>query len=170
MKISVIDKAKKKKILSELEPLGVKRVEHLLIKTGLEKIRAYSGSLSIEEIYSLWRTIPIEGIGLYFAREIIDKKSGKREVKLTIDGAHILNDFICNRIVLLGEEDEIRWFFGENIYLSSKTKEEIDFENCFVVVKSLASGDIIGTGKVGFEKEILYNYLPKERRRKKQLL
>jgi NOL1/NOP2/fmu family ribosome biogenesis protein len=170
MKIQILDRTKKKKITEELKPLGIKKINHLLVKVGKERIKAYSGSLSSEEIYDVWRILPIEGIGLYLAKEIIDKKSGKREVRLSIDGAHALHDSINDRIIELSSEQEELWFQGKEIELTSLQKESITFEKCFVVVISKDSQDIIGTGKIGANKEIVYNYLPKERRRKKNLL
>jgi len=170
MKIQILDRAKKKKIIEEIKPLGIKKVDHLLVRVGKERIKAFSGSLSNEEIYDLWRILPIEGIGLYFAKEIIDKKTGKREVRLSLDGVHLIKEQVTEQIINLSPEQEELWFQGKDIELTQKQKEETDYEKCFVAVKSKESEDIIGTGKVGAEKGIIYNYLPKERRRKKDTI
>ena len=170
MNIQILDRTKKKKIVSELEPLGINKVEELLIRVGKERIKAYSGSLSNEEIYDVWRILPIEGIGLYFAKEMIDRKSGKREVRLSIDAAHMLHEKINNRKVLLSSDQEELWFTGKDIELTEAQKKAIDAEKCFAIIISEESKDIIGVGKVGVGKNIVYNYLPKERRRKKDVV
>jgi len=156
MKIQILDRTKKKKIITELEPLGIKKIDELLIRVGKERIKGYSGSLSKEEIYDLWRLLPIEGIGLYFVKEIIDRKTGRREVRLSIDAAHLLSDHIKKRVVMLSTNQEKVWFNGKEIELTQEQKELVDCEKCFVITKSLESNDIIGTGKVGMDKNILY--------------
>ena len=50
MKIQILDKTKKKKLISGLEEFGINKIQELLIRTGKERIRAYSGNLSKEEI------------------------------------------------------------------------------------------------------------------------
>ena len=46
-----------KKIVKEIEQFGVTKIPELLIKTGKERIRAYSGNLSKEEIMDLWKIL-----------------------------------------------------------------------------------------------------------------
>jgi len=159
MKIEIMNKAKKKKFIGELDYLGVEKISQMLIKTGNERIRAFSGSLSNEELMAIWRLFPIEGVGLYFGREIVDKKTGKREVRLSLDALHVLKEQIKGNIVELDKKQEQDWFKGKNL--------EGDFEKTgFVAVKSKESGDFIGTGKVTGDCKILLSFLPKERRRK----
>ncbi|MBT7567304.1 hypothetical protein HN630_00175, partial [archaeon] len=69
MKISILDKTKKKKFIAGVEDLGMKKIPELLIRTGRERIRAYSGNLSKEEIMELWMILPFEGIGLYVGKD-----------------------------------------------------------------------------------------------------
>lgn len=166
MKIQLLDKAKKKKILTEIEEIGIKKIPEMLVKTGIERIKAFSGHLDKEEIYRIWRMLPIEGIGLYVAKEIIDKKTGKREIRLSIDSLHLWQKQITKNIIILTKEQEEEWFKGKNIELTQSQKNKYPFNKCFVAVKSYDGKDFIGTGKTGDNIEILYNYLPKERRRK----
>jgi len=49
MKIQVLDNAKKKKFLRELEVFGLKKIRETLVRSGKERIRAFSGDLSREE-------------------------------------------------------------------------------------------------------------------------
>ena len=52
MKIEILNKAKKKKIIQNLEEFGIKKIPELLVRTGRERIRAYSGSLSKDLLFS----------------------------------------------------------------------------------------------------------------------
>ena len=106
MKIEILNKAKKKKIIQNLEEFGIKKIPELLVRTGRERIRAYSGSLSTEEIYDLWRILPIEGVGLYVAKDAINKKIGKQETRISLDGLHTWKDQITQKIITLTEEQE----------------------------------------------------------------
>lgn len=163
MKIQILDKTKKKKILEELEMFGVEKAPYLFVRSGKERIRAFSGSLSNEEVMEVWRNFPIEGVGLYFAREIIDK-NGVREVKLSLDGLHLLQKQINDRILVLSEEQEKKWFEGKNVEFLEEEGGEIDFDG-YVALKSSDEKDFIGIGKISKDKKVLYNFLPKERRR-----
>jgi NOL1/NOP2/fmu family ribosome biogenesis protein len=166
MIIQILDKAKKKRIIEGIEQFGVKKIPHLLVRTGNERIRAFSGNLSTEEIMSLWRILPFEGIGLYVGKEI-ENKSGTREIRLSVDGVQIYGDQITKRILTLKKEQEDEWFKGKDIELDDEQIKEIGDEKGIFVVKS--GEDLLGTGKIG-EKNILFGYLPKERRRKVMVL
>lgn len=166
MKIQILDKAKKKKIVQEIQNLGIKKIEPLLIKTGTERIKAFTGSMSTEEIYNLWRVVPIEGIGLYFGKEMISKRTGEREIRLSLDGLHLLQKNIVSNQVYLEKEQEEQWFKGKDIELNTDEQNKYPFHKQFVVVYSQASNDIIGTGKMSADGNIIFNYLPKERQRK----
>ena len=53
MELNFIFKNDKKRILEKLEYYGIKELPFLLIESGREKIRGYSGSLSIKEIHEI---------------------------------------------------------------------------------------------------------------------
>jgi NOL1/NOP2/fmu family ribosome biogenesis protein len=163
MKISILDNAKKKKFIEGISNFGIKRIHQLLVRSGTERIRAYSGSLSTEELMDLWRILPIEGVGLYFGKELIDRH-GVREVRLSIDGLHVLKEQINNDDIILSDEQEKQWFYGRNIELEGDNKEG------FVAVKDNLGKDFIGMGKIGAGGKMLYNFLPKERRRKTSII
>jgi len=164
MKIQILDRTKKKKFIEGLEELGLKKIQELLVRSGLERIRAYSGSLSSEEIMSLWRILPIEAIGLYVGKEQIDR-NGKREIRLSVDGLHLWQDQITNKIVKLTEEQEKEWFKSNKIDFN----KDIGLRG-FVAVKSWDNLDFIGTGKISDEGTKLLGFLPKERRRKESVI
>jgi NOL1/NOP2/fmu family ribosome biogenesis protein len=168
MKIDILSKAKKKKFVEGVSSLGLKKVPQLLIRTGKERIRAYSGNLSKEEIWDLWRVLPIEGIGLYVGKESINR-NGVRETRLSIDGLHTWKEQITENVVELDEALEEEWFRGGKLELG-EGNDFIKFSGKFVAVKSESSGDFIGTGKVSVDGLVLHNFLPKERRRKSQTI
>ena len=167
MKISLLDKAKKKRIIAEVSDLGLKKIPQLLIKSGAERIRAFSGSLSKEEIMEIWRIAPIEGIGLYVGKERIDKRTGVREIRLSLDGLHTWKEQIDGNVLVLVKGQEREWFKGEDIDL---VEGQFDKENCFVAVKSEDGKDFIGTGKISSDGKVLHSFLPKERRRKEAIM
>ena len=164
MKITILDKSKKKKFLAGLEPLGVKKIRELLIRTGKERIRAYSGNLSNEEIMALWSILPIEGVGLYVGKDMVNR-SGVREVRLSVDGIHTWKDQISGNILKLTEEQEEVWFKGKGIELGDE-QAGLGLKG-FVVVQSAEGDDFIGTGKVSADGKNVVGFLPKERRRKR---
>ena len=73
MKIQILDKTKKKKFIEGISNFGVSKISELLIRTGGERVRAYSGNLSTDEIMGIWRILPIEGVGLYVGKDLIDR-------------------------------------------------------------------------------------------------
>lgn len=159
MKIEILNKAKKKKFVEQLNYLNVKKISQMLIKTGNERIRAFSGSLSNEELMVIWRLFPIEGVGLYFGKDMVDKKTGRREARLSLDALHVLKEQIKGNVIELDNEQEVEWFKGKNLEGAFDKKG-------FVAVMSSGSGDFIGTGKVSGDGKLLLSFLPKERRRK----
>ena len=56
--------------LSQLkEQYGISSFPHLLIRFGKEKIRAFSGSLSADELRTLDKYLRIESAGIYIAKQ-----------------------------------------------------------------------------------------------------
>ena len=145
MKIQILDKTKKKKFIEKISYLGIEKFPYLLIKTGAERVRAYSGSLSVDEIIRLWNDVRMESIGLYFGKEIEDS------ARLSVDAMHVLKKQIIKNIVELSEEQEKQWFYGKDILLSEEQQEKYKvFEN-YVAVSS--GGDFVGTGKLSQDKK-----------------
>jgi len=161
MKIQIIDKTKKKKFIEEVSYLGLdaKNIPYLFIRTGQETVRAYSGSLTNEEIMKIWSLFPIEGVGLYFGKEFVDKH-GNKEARLSLDALHVLKDQIKGNIIEINNEQEKNWFLGRNVELTIEQKEKYKNIHGFVAVKS--EEDFLGTAKISGE-GILMSFLPKER-------
>jgi len=156
MRIQILDKTKKKKFIERVSYLGVEKFNYLLISSGAEKIRAYSGSLSVDEIIRIWTEMRVESIGLYFGKEV------GQETRLTVDAMHLLKDQITKNIVELEKEQEHQWFLGKDIQLTEEQKITYKDMKGFVAVRS--QGDFVGTGKLSDNKALLSNFLPKERR------
>jgi len=161
MKIQIMDRGKKKKFIAGLADLGMKKIPELLLKSGKEKVRAYSGDLSTEQIMEIWRLLPIEGVGLYVGKDMVNR-SGVREVRLSLDGMHAWKEQLTENVLELTEEEEVEWFAGKNVEISG----EQDIKEGFVCVK--AGVDFVGIGKVGNSGQTLFSFLPKERRRKER--
>ena len=160
MKIFTLDKTKRKKFLEEVSYLGDFKTNLLFLQTGIEKLRAFSGSMTNEEIMAFWRMFPIEGVGMYLGKLSIDK-SGKKEARLSLDALHYFKDQIKTNIVDLNEEQAKEWFFGKPVLLTKEQIEEYNGFRNFVAVRF--GEDFIGTGKIS-QDGMVQNFLPKERR------
>lgn len=151
--MEILYKSEKKKIVDKLSYYGINKVPFLLIRFGKEKIRGYSGDLSIEEIKNIDKSIGIEMMGLYLFHEY------ETEIRLSLEAAHVFKDQIGKNIILLNDEQAEKWFEGKDIQL---TKEQEKENHGFKLLKH--NQDFIGCGKL-IENRIL-NYMPKERRLK----
>jgi len=169
MKIQIMDRAKKKKFIAGLEDLGMKKITQMLVKSGKERVRAFSGDLNKDDVYDIWRLMPIEGIGLYVGKDMVNR-NGVREIRLSLDGMHVWKDQLTKKIFVLTEDQEKDWFDGKNIDLNDNQKKEFSDVKGFVAVKSSDSKDFVGNGKLGNEGSTLFGFLPKERRRKSMVI
>ncbi len=160
MKIDILDSPKKKNFLNGISYLGDFKTNLLFVSSGSESIRAYSGHLIVDEILKIWRHFPIEGLGLYFGKQITDRH-GRREARIGLDALHLMKNQISRNIVELDEEQAGKWFRGNNIELSVEQKEKYKEMKDFVAVKY--KEDFVGTGKLSTQ-GILLSFLPKERR------
>jgi len=150
MNINFLNSKQKAEILRELEKeFGIKEIPYLLIESGKEKIRGFSGNISRDQIIELGKLANIEVIGLYlFKRE----KSGLR---LSLDGTQALKYNISKGIIELDNEKAKSWMQGNDI--------QIDSEEGYKVVKN--NSDFLGCGKS--TRKTLLNHVPKDRRLKK---
>ena len=172
MKIQIMDRAKKKKFIAEIADLGMKKIPQMLVKSGKERVRAFSGDLGKDDIYDIWRLLPIEGIGLYVGKDMVNR-NGVHEVRLSLDGMHVWKEQLTEKNLVLTEEQEEAWFKGENIELSKGQlvwSRELGVRSGFVCVKSADGKDFVGNGKLGDGGKTLFGFLPKERRRKSQTI
>jgi len=147
MNVNFLMGAERKKLLAELkDKFGIVDPGFLFLETGKQKIRAFSGSLSVDDILNLSQSVRIELIGIYFARQ--DELTGLR---LSFDAAMLHGVEVANGVIELEDSEVNLWMRGESfmkdlpvgIYII-RNKE--DFLGC-----------AYSTGKK------LLNYVPRER-------
>ncbi len=153
MYLQIFDKSKKRKFIEKISYLGVSKIPYLLIKTGKEKIRAYSGSFSNDEVHKLFGLLRIEVVGLYLGKE------AGESVRISLDGLHVLKEQISKNVIQVNEEQKKEWFFGKDILLNE------DQGKCLKGVVAIKNGeDFIGTGKISADGLKVSSFLPKRRR------
>lgn len=137
----------KKKILKQLnEQFGITTLPYLILQFGEEKLRAYSGSFSIEELNILNANLRIEKLGLYFAKALPEG------LRLTFDGVQLFKNQIIKNIIEINDKQAEEWFKGNDLIIQS--------ENVFKILKY--NNEFVGCGKSTGEK--ITNFVPKERR------
>ena len=150
MNIKFLNSKQKQEILRELnKEFGISDLPFLLIESGKEKIRGFSGSLSRDQIIGLGKIANIEIIGLYLLKR---ENSGLR---LSLDGTQALKDNISNGIIDLDDEKAKSWMQGNDI----ETESLIGYK----VIKN--NSEYLGCGKS--TGKIILNHIPKDRRIKR---
>lgn len=151
MNIHFIKTPEKRRIVEQLkEQFGVENLPYLLIESGKEKIRAFSGSLSKEEITEISNLVRVELVGLYLIKK-------EHDLRLSLDATTILKSQITKNILELDDEQFQKWIRGKDLELSSPKEHET------YVIKY--KSDFVGCGKSNGK--IIFNYVPKDRRIKK---
>jgi len=149
MKVRFIRSSEKKRIESALkEQFGISKLPYLLLETGKEKIRGFSGHLSKEEIAVLARIANIEILGLYILRH-------EHDFRLTLDATIALKEQISKNILEITDEQLQLWLRGLDL--------EIKCGQGTYIIKQ--DSYFIGCGKSNGEK--IFNYVPKDRRIKR---
>ncbi len=149
MQIHFIKSSEKKRITEQLaQQFGIKKIPYLLIESGKEKIRAFSGHLSKEEILQIGNITTIESIGIYFLKK-------EDNLRLALDAAHLLKDQITKNIIEINESQLHDWLRGHDLNIQTSPNP--------VILKF--NEDIVGYGKSTSQK--ILNYIPKDRRLKK---
>ncbi|MFC1686201.1 hypothetical protein ACFLZZ_04255 [Nanoarchaeota archaeon] len=146
MRIEFLKSGERREVLRTLKDFyGISKFPYLLLRSGKEKIRGYSGHLSKEEIIMISKIASIEGIGLY----VLKKGEG---LKLSFDATQMMQSEIVKSIFKMNEEQYTKWISGEDVEAPSQKG----------VLVMEYSGDFIGCGKSNGEK--IFNQIPKERR------
>jgi NOL1/NOP2/fmu family ribosome biogenesis protein len=149
MNIEFIKSNEKNEIIEKLnEQFGISELPYLLIWTGKEKIRAFSGSLSKDEIMELGKIARIELIGAYLIKD-------EGLYRLSFDAPLMLKEQISKNIADINDEQLAQWIRGNNL--------ELVAPQGVVVIKH--NNDFIGCGKSNGN--TIFNYIPKDRRLKK---
>jgi len=150
MMLKFIKSSQKKAIVEKLkEQFGITELPYLLIESGKEKTRAFSGHLSKEEILKIAEIAHVEVIGLYLLKE------ENNELRLSHDAVHLLKEQITRNIIEVKEEQALNWLRGHDL--------DIKANKGSVIIKF--QDDFIGCGKSNGDK--IFNYVPKDRRLKK---
>lgn len=131
------------------EQFGIKKIPGLLIRRGAERLFLFTGDFSINNIHELENEIPIERLGVYFAKFVND------EIKLSIEGVQLMKDQITKNIFLLDEKQTVEWMSGQDLQISTG-------KYGFIILKH--DDDFLGCGKASAEK--IGNFVPKSRRLK----
>jgi NOL1/NOP2/fmu family ribosome biogenesis protein len=147
-----IKSSHKKKLLAELKEIyGLTSLPYQLIQGGKQKIRAFSGSLTREQLLALAEQTHIELVGMYF----LSLKDA--EPRLNFDAVSLLKNQITKNIVEIDEKQFQMWIRGYDL--------ELKTQRGTIVIKH--KNDLIGIGKSNGER--IYNYIPKERKIKTPL-
>jgi NOL1/NOP2/fmu family ribosome biogenesis protein len=149
--VKFIRTPEKRDIIKELnEKFGITEIPFLLVDWGREKIRAFSGSLSKDEIISLSRAARIDGLGIYFLKR---EETGLRP---SIEALQLLKNQITKNILDIDEKNMNLWMRGH----------DLDIKIAPGIYAIRFEGDFLGCGKSNGNS--IFNYVPKERRLKKQ--
>src|SRR3989344_6491989 len=130
--ITFIKSSEKKKILEELENLyGITSLPYVLAEAGKKKIRAFSGTMTKEEIQELANITNVEVIGMY----LLDQKDD--DLRINFDALPILKDQLSKSIVEINEDQFKYWIRGHDIDMQGE-------KGTFVISYN---GDLVGVGK-----------------------
>lgn len=147
--MKIISSSEKKRIVKRLdEQFGIGKLNFLFARFGKNKIRAYSGSLSREEVQNLDKKTRIEIFGVYAINE------NENQLRLNLDFIHLIKDKITKNILELDKKGADLWLRGQDVDVGEEKG------NGFKIIKF--GEDFIGCGRV--VQGILKNYMPKERR------
>lgn len=148
--LKVLSEQEKKQIEQKLnEQFGADKIPGILIKRGEEKIFLFTGNFNEKQIKRLAELVPLEAVGIYFAKEI------NGEFRLSIEGVQILKEQIKKNIFEINEEQAEKWMMGQELNIKTG-------KTGFIIMKY--DEDILGCGKASEEK--ITNFIPKTRRLK----
>ena len=146
--LKIFSEKEKQEIVQRLnEQFGVEKISGILLRRGAERIFLFNGSMNAKQIKKLEESVPIERVGVYFA------KFYDEEIRLSIEGVHMLNYQIKNNIFELDEEQAEQWMKGHELNIKSEKKG---------ILAMKYKDDFLGCGKASAEK--IGNFIPKSRR------
>lgn len=146
--IKILNRNEKQEITNKLKKqFGIENLPGIIIKMGEERLFFFQGSFDEKQIKKLEKTIPIEKIGIYFGKE------QDSQIRLSIEGIHLLKTQINKNIFELNKEQMEKWVTGQELDIQTGKKE-------FLIMKY--KNDFLGCGKASEKK--IGNYMPKSRR------
>ena len=148
--IQILNSRQKHEIAKSLrEQFGVDKLPGKVMKLGEEKLFLFTGDATDEEIKTIEEMVPVERLGVYFAKLIHD------DVKLSIEGTQILKDQIKKNVLEVDDEQARKWMEGQELNIKTGHRN-------FLVIKY--KDNFLGCGKASEEK--VGNFVPKMRRLK----
>ncbi len=148
--LQILNKQEKQEILTELEEqFGIKEIPGIIVKRGEERLFLFQGSFDEEKIKLLESAVPIERVGIYFA------KIQEGRIRLSIDGVQLFKNQITKNIFEIDKEQAEKWMHGSELDIPTGKRD-------FIIIKH--KNDFLGTGKASAEK--VTNFIPKNRRLK----
>lgn len=146
--IKILNRNEKQEITNKLKKqFGIENFPGIIIKMGEERLFFFQGSFDEKQIKKLEKTIPIEKIGIYFGKE------QDSQIRLSIEGIHLLKTQINKNIFELNKEQMEKWVTGQELDIQTGKKD-------FLIMKY--KNDFLGCGKASEKK--IGNYMPKSRR------
>ncbi len=150
--LKIFTSKEKEKLVEQLsKQFGIKKVDGMISMRGRERLFLFQGILNEKQIHEIESTIPIERVGIYFGKDI------NGQIRLSIEGVHILKNQITKNIFELNEEQLDLWMKGNELNIKSG-------KNGFLIMKY--KDNFLGTGKASEEK--ITNFIPKNRRLKER--
>jgi len=150
--LKIFTSKEKEKLVEQLsKQFGIKKVDGIISMRGRERLFLFQGILNEKQIHEIESTIPIERVGIYFGKDI------NGQIRLSIEGVHILKNQITKNIFELNEEQLDLWMKGNELNIKSG-------KNGFLIMKY--KDNFLGTGKASEEK--ITNFIPKNRRLKER--
>ncbi|MEK6811597.1 MAG: hypothetical protein AABX96_03750 [Nanoarchaeota archaeon] len=147
MKVEFYNSKQRKELLERLnKQFGVTSVPKILFETGKERIRGFSGDLTIDELYALEGLANIEFIGLYLFKQDMEF------IRLGFDGALFFKEQFSKNVVNLTDEQVDGWMNGHNL--------DVVLEKGMYIVRH--GSDVFGCGFS--DGKGLINFVPRERR------
>lgn len=146
--LKILNKNEKAEITNKLnKQFGIMKIPGEIVKRGAERLFLFNGNFNWKQIKKLERTVPVERIGVYFAKIV------RNEIRLSIEGTQILKNQIKKNVFELNKEQVEQWMKGQELNIQTGKKG-------FLVMKY--KNDFLGCGKASEKK--ISNFIPKSRR------
>ncbi len=151
MRLKILNQNEKKELENHLKKqFGIKEIPGILVKRGEDRIFIFQGNFNEKIIRKMEDSrIPLERVGIYFARKIND------QLRLSIEGVHLLQNQITKNIYELDKKLAEEWMMGQDLQIQTGKRT-------LLIMKY--KEDLLGCGKASEFK--IGNYVPKSRRLK----
>ena len=151
--IKILNENEKQEIVNKLnKQFGIKEIPGIILRKGVERLFLFEGSFHEKQIKKLERILLIERIGVYFG------KIQGNEVRLSIEGVHLLKNQIKKNIFELNKGEAEQWMKGQELNIQTGKKG-------FLIMKY--KNDFLGCGKASEKK--ISNFIPKSRRLREKI-